>query len=148
MTETQANQAPAGGASTGGKSSAQQAVEKLIERIGKVAEQVSGEAKIRKAGEQEMSKRITELEKSNQALTEQLEKTTQSLFITLALHLDLVAPMRGSDDSEVAEEARAQMNMAVAQQAHIAPELYERQYGVSATTGEPLPGRTVGVPLP
>lgn len=133
--------------SGGGKMGPQQAVERLLGKIKELTEQLGSETRSRKAGEREFSSALSELTRQVEDLGRQVNRLTEVQFIHLALHMDLVRPMCDSTDPEVAAEAREQMNMALAQQAHIAPDLYESQYGISATTGEVLPGRQAGVPL-
>ncbi|OUS97433.1 hypothetical protein [Rhodococcus sp. NCIMB 12038] len=71
----------------------------------------------------------------------------QGLFAMLSMHIDIVGPRRSHSDPEVAEEARNHAEMAMTAQADVAPTLFESLYGISAETGETLPGREAGVAL-
>lgn len=71
----------------------------------------------------------------------------QGLFAMLSMHIDIVGPRRSHPDPEVAEEARNHAEMAMTAQAQVAPTLFESLYGISAETGETLPGREAGVAL-
>lgn len=90
---------------------------------------------------------LAEVKQTLDQVSQQLEAVTASLFVALTLHLDLVAPQRENPDPKVREEANSHMSLAMQGQARIMPEYYEEVYGISASTGEVLPGRTAGVPL-
>jgi len=97
------------------------------------------QAKADKLSQLELAEMISEL-------NDQVEKVTKALFVMLSMHLDLVAPKRDHANPEVAEEANEHTQLSLQGQARIMPEAYEHYYGVSAETGEVLPGRTPGVP--
>ena len=141
----QADQATTG--EVGGKLDAKAAIGKLLERIKEVAEKVTLESRQRKSADAELEEKIERLSRANAELSSRLDDTASALFITLSLHMDLISAKREHPDAEVAEEARKQVNMALAQQGRCAPDLYMRVYGVDPATGQVLPGRQVGVPL-
>lgn len=78
----------------------------------------------------------------------EVERLRAALFLLYSCYMDLIAVARTSDDPEVAEDAAYHTNLSMGQQASIAPKMYEAAYGFDAQTGELLPGRTAGVPVP
>ncbi|PZU04662.1 MAG: hypothetical protein DI630_00670 [Gordonia sp. (in: high G+C Gram-positive bacteria)] len=89
-------------------------------------------------------------ESATQTLTDYgkaIEGIQQALFAALSLHIDLVGPRRKDSDPEVAAEATRHANFAMKAQANAAPSLFEQLYGISAESGETLPGREAGVAL-
>lgn len=76
-----------------------------------------------------------------------IEGVQQGTFAMLSMHIDIVGPRRTHPDPEVAAEATTHASMAMEAQAWVAPTLFENLYGISAETGDPLPGREPGVAL-
>lgn len=90
---------------------------------------------------------IKALQRELSETKDQVERLSGALFVALSMHLDLVTPLRSSEDPAVAEEAESHSQLALASQASIKPDTYEKLYGLDAQTGAVLPGRTPGVPL-
>ncbi|WP_137811128.1 hypothetical protein [Gordonia sp. GAMMA] len=76
-----------------------------------------------------------------------IEALQQGTFAMLSMHIDIVGPRRNHPDPAVAEEATNHAKLAMEAQAWVAPTLFENLYGISAETGETLPGREAGVKL-
>lgn len=111
------------------------------------------EAEIKRIGgdlDKEVTARRDLADSATETLTgygDAIGKIQQGLFAMLSMHIDIVGPRRSHPDPEVAEEAMAHAQMAMNAQAEVAPTLFESLYGISAETGETLPGREAGVAL-
>ncbi|MEW1881941.1 hypothetical protein AB0O58_19860 [Rhodococcus sp. NPDC080181] len=112
----------------------------ILKKLGSLEEKIDGEIEARR----DLSESATETLTNYGAA---IAGVQQGTFAMLSMHIDIVGPRRKHSDPEVAAEAETHAQMAMEAQAWVAPTLFENLYGVSAETGEPLPGRVPGVAL-
>lgn len=134
-----------------GKVDVKDLLSKILTKIDALDKKIDTEVEaLNKKIDAEVEARRDLSEKATETLTDYsaaIEGLQQSQFAMLSMHIDIVGPRRKHPDPEVAEEATTHAKLAMEAQAVAAPTLFENLYGISAETGEELPGREAGVAL-
>lgn len=135
------------GAEDSGKPDAKQVLGEILKKVTGMEEEIrtlKDELVKERTARRDLEDRATE------TLTDYgraIASLQQGLFAMLSMHIDIVGPRRSHPDPEVAQEAEDHAKLAMNAQAYVAPALFENLYGISAETGETLPGREAGVAL-
>lgn len=127
-------------ADEGGKLDLKKLLSDILTKLDNLEKKIDAEVEARRDLAESATETLTDYSKA-------IETVQQGLFAMLSMHIDIVGPRRKHPDPEVAQEAEDHANLAMTTQALAAPTLFENLYGISAETGEPLPGREAGVAL-